>query len=173
MGAVRDGIDRHPLALGAAGAAVIVAATKWADFPSGYVSDQWALAEDLRALSSDRVLDLRAAASRDLVFAASYGLGGAGLARALFSLATGPADRRSLGRSVAPALVVVMAAADLAETLLFRASLGRVEHLHDPGSLPWATRVFTCVKMGSFAAALGVLAWTAVRKRRAPNLRTP
>jgi hypothetical protein len=167
MGTVRDGIDRHPLPAGAACVAAIVAVTAWAHFPSGYSSDQWALAEHLRALSRDRVLDLRAAAGRDLVYAATYGLAGAGLARALFSLANPRARRRQLGKSVAPALVIVMAAADLAETVLFRASLDRVKDGRDPGSLPWATRAFTCLKMGSLVAALAVLAWTAVRTRTA------
>jgi len=167
MGVLRDGIDHRPLAAGAACLAAIVAVSTWADFPNGYLSDQSALAEELRVLSPDRVLELQIAATRDLVFAVTYGCAGAGLARVLVGVATPRSDRRSLAKSVAPALVVVMAIADLAETLLFRASLDRVADLRDPGVLPLVTRFFTCVKLGALAAALGVLAWTAVRTRTA------
>jgi hypothetical protein len=97
----------------------------------------------------------------------AYGVAGAGLARALLVLASSRKERPWRGTSPAPALVVVGAAADLAETLLFRASLAQVLATEDPGALPSGTRLFTVLKMGALLAAPLLITRTAFRARRA------
>jgi hypothetical protein len=146
-----------------ASGAVLLGVARIVDFPGDFNRAQSSSAPSL-AERPDRWADWRDAANRDLVlFVPSYVVYGAA------ALAWAVPGRRA--RRFAVAAIVLMGAADVVETLLFRGTLERLTDgaaATDLTTRTDVTRLATGVKYTGFLLVLGALA-TVVTRRGEPR----